>query len=54
MFLDIFHIYIPFIFCEKILKTENFIQVFVKVPIFKIFEKNLIFPLFNKKIYNFY
>jgi hypothetical protein len=41
MFLDIFHIYIPFIFCKKnlvkkILKTENFIQDFVKVPFFKI------------------
>jgi hypothetical protein len=58
MFLDIFHIYTPFIFCkkkigEKIFKTENFIQVFVKVPIFKIFKKNLILPLFNQKIYSF-
>ncbi len=52
-FFDIFHIYISFIFCKKnlvkkFLKTENFIQVFVKVPIFKIFEKILFFHFLIK------
>ncbi len=59
-FLDIFHIYIPFIFCKKkfeenFFKTLNFIAVFVKVMILRNNTK-ILFLKFSKifKFSNFY